>query len=201
MNCLTVLKPTEAITGIPKTHTHLFEKYAAGLVSFLEFGPELHERTAEAIRTNGTSARRDARLPDPDLDVSHFPPPYDTHFRSATGNHASTWMLFGQCDMSTEDFALAMQLRVAFFRRVCNHCTCGFKFVGAPDLECLNHLLLCPANTYGFNGRHEEVVHEQLHCLRDYGFNVQHEPRMFSASVKDTRPRLRYLLAADLARY
>ena len=178
----------EAITGIPRSHTHLFEKYSAGLVSFKQFGPELFERTAEALRTDGASALRAARLPDPDLDVSHFPQPYDTHFRSATGNHASTWMLHNSCEMSTEDFALAMQLRAAFFRRICNYCTCGFKFVGEPDLECLNHLLLCPANTYGFNGRHEEVVHTQMHCLRDFAFNVQHEPRMFSADDADSRP-------------
>ena len=90
--------------------------------------------------------------------------------------------------MSTEDFSLAMQLRCAYFRRISECCTCGYRFRSNSDLDCLSHMLTCPHNTYGYRERHEEVVREQLLCIKRFSLNTIHEPKMFSAAEVDTRP-------------
>ena len=113
----------------------------------------------------------------------------ESHARSATGNHAATWMLESatKAEMSTDDFVQAMQLRCAHFNKIYTTCSCGFSFREKHAIESLTHLLTCADNSYSYLSRHDEIVTSLNRVLRAWGFNTFREPTMFAGESDDKR--------------
>lgn len=176
------------ITGIPGSNTLIHAPEGAALTSFIVKGPELYQRTQDAIRgviRNKATEEVDDGLPKSDCQLN---PLLQSHSRSAVGNHAATFLLYAEpaSHMSPEDFCYAMQLRCGFAKPKYKICECGSSLPGG--FESLAHLLVCKNNYYGYNSRHEEIKNELIKILKAWGFNVQPEPKQFHSAEHDTRP-------------